>query len=87
LFKIANDLRWLGSGPRTGLGELLFPENEPGSSIMPGTAAPRQKRTTAALRPIEGAILVAAKPARVGPGKRPTIVSTIGTPGWSAWSE
>ena len=36
LFKIANDLRWLGSGPRTGLGELIFPANEPGSSIMPG---------------------------------------------------
>jgi fumarate hydratase, class II len=36
LFKIANDLRWLGSGPRTGIHELLFPENEPGSSIMPG---------------------------------------------------
>jgi len=42
LFKIANDLRWLGSGPRTGLGELLFPENEPGSSIMPGKANPTQ---------------------------------------------
>ena len=40
LFKIANDLRWLGSGPRTGLGELLFPENEPGSSIMPGKVNP-----------------------------------------------
>src|SRR5438093_1615151 len=36
LMKIANDLRWLGSGPRSGLGELLLPENEPGSSIMPG---------------------------------------------------
>src|SRR5579862_4842299 len=36
LFKIANDLRWLGSGPRTGLGELILPSNEPGSSIMPG---------------------------------------------------
>src|ERR1700721_2873618 len=42
LFKMANDLRWLGSGPRTGLGELLFPENEPGSSIMPGKANPTQ---------------------------------------------
>src|SRR6202453_332750 len=42
LFKIANDLRWLGSGPRTGLGELLFPENEPGSSIMPGKVNPTQ---------------------------------------------
>ena len=42
LFKFANDLRWLGSGPRTGLGELLFPENEPGSSIMPGKVNPTQ---------------------------------------------
>jgi fumarate hydratase class II len=42
LFKIANDLRWLGSGPRTGLRELLFPENEPGSSIMPGKVNPTQ---------------------------------------------
>jgi fumarate hydratase, class II len=42
LFKIANDLRWLGSGPRTGIGELLFPENEPGSSIMPGKVNPTQ---------------------------------------------
>jgi fumarate hydratase class II len=40
LFKIANDLRWLGSGPRTGIHELLFPENEPGSSIMPGKVNP-----------------------------------------------
>ncbi|MEI4872697.1 lyase family protein, partial [Klebsiella pneumoniae] len=36
LFKIANDIRFLGSGPRSGLGELSLPENEPGSSIMPG---------------------------------------------------
>src|SRR3984885_7932935 len=42
LFKIANDLRWLGAGARTGLGELLFPENEPGSSIMPGKVNPTQ---------------------------------------------
>jgi fumarate hydratase class II len=42
LFKIANDLRWLGSGPRTGLGELLLPANEPGSSIMPGKVNPSQ---------------------------------------------
>lgn len=34
--KIANDIRFLGSGPRSGLGELILPENEPGSSIMPG---------------------------------------------------
>lgn len=37
LMKIANDIRFLGSGPRCGLGELMLPENEPGSSIMPGT--------------------------------------------------
>jgi fumarate hydratase, class II len=42
LFKFANDLRWLGSGPRTGIHELLFPENEPGSSIMPGKINPTQ---------------------------------------------
>ncbi len=42
LFKIANDLRWLGSGPRTGLQELTFPSNEPGSSIMPGKVNPTQ---------------------------------------------
>jgi fumarate hydratase class II len=42
LFKIANDLRWLGSGPRTGIEELLFPANEPGSSIMPGKVNPTQ---------------------------------------------
>lgn len=42
LFKIANDLRWLSSGPRAGLGELSFPENEPGSSIMPGKVNPTQ---------------------------------------------
>ena len=42
LMKIANDLRWLGSGPRCGLGELKLPENEPGSSIMPGKVNPTQ---------------------------------------------
>ncbi len=42
LMKIANDIRWLGSGPRTGLGELLLPVNEPGSSIMPGKVNPTQ---------------------------------------------
>ena len=42
LMKIANDIRWLGSGPRSGLGELSLPENEPGSSIMPGKVNPTQ---------------------------------------------
>jgi fumarate hydratase class II len=42
LTKIANDLRWMGSGPRSGLGELILPENEPGSSIMPGKVNPTQ---------------------------------------------
>ena len=42
LMKIANDVRWLGSGPRAGLGELILPENEPGSSIMPGKVNPTQ---------------------------------------------
>ena len=42
LMKISNDIRWLGSGPRCGLGELILPENEPGSSIMPGKVNPTQ---------------------------------------------
>ncbi|HLY46706.1 MAG TPA: class II fumarate hydratase [Stellaceae bacterium] len=42
LFKIANDIRWYASGPRAGLGELVLPENEPGSSIMPGKVNPTQ---------------------------------------------
>ncbi len=42
LLKIANDIRWLGSGPRCGIGELILPENEPGSSIMPGKVNPTQ---------------------------------------------
>jgi fumarate hydratase, class II len=42
LNKIANDIRWMGSGPRSGLGELILPENEPGSSIMPGKVNPTQ---------------------------------------------
>jgi fumarate hydratase class II len=41
-YKIANDIRFLGSGPRSGLGELILPENEPGSSIMPGKVNPTQ---------------------------------------------
>ncbi len=40
--KIGNDMRWLASGPRCGLGELLLPQNEPGSSIMPGKVNPTQ---------------------------------------------
>lgn len=43
LMKIANDIRFLGSGPRSGLGELILPENEPGSSIMPGKVASSQR--------------------------------------------
>ncbi len=42
LMKVANDIRWLGSGPRCGIGELVLPENEPGSSIMPGKVNPTQ---------------------------------------------
>ena len=41
-YQIANDIRFLGSGPRSGLGELILPENEPGSSIMPGKVNPTQ---------------------------------------------
>jgi fumarate hydratase class II len=46
LMKIANDVRWLASGPRSGLGELIIPENEPGSSIMPGKVNPTQSEAT-----------------------------------------
>ncbi|WP_417921640.1 lyase family protein, partial [Christiangramia marina] len=42
LMKIANDIRWMASGPRSGLGEITIPENEPGSSIMPGKVNPTQ---------------------------------------------
>jgi fumarate hydratase, class II len=42
-YEIANDIRWLGSGPRAGIHELILPENEPGSSIMPGKVNPTQK--------------------------------------------
>ncbi|PHE52310.1 lyase family protein, partial [Bacillus pseudomycoides] len=42
LMKIANDVRWLASGPRSGLGEIIIPANEPGSSIMPGKVNPTQ---------------------------------------------
>src|SRR5207342_2612414 len=42
LMKIANDVRWLASGPRCGIGEISIPENEPGSSIMPGKVNPTQ---------------------------------------------
>ncbi len=45
LMKIANDIRWLGSGPRCGIGELILPENEPGSSIMPGKVNPTQSES------------------------------------------
>jgi len=45
LMKIANDVRWLASGPRSGLGELVIPENEPGSSIMPGKVNPTQSES------------------------------------------
>ena len=44
LNKIANDIRMMGSGPRSGIGELLLPANEPGSSIMPGKATPPNAR-------------------------------------------
>src|SRR5205814_2484158 len=45
LMKIANDIRWLASGPRSGIGELTLPENEPGSSIMPGKVNPTQSES------------------------------------------
>jgi fumarate hydratase class II len=46
LMKVANDVRWLASGPRSGLGEITIPENEPGSSIMPGKVNPTQSEAT-----------------------------------------
>jgi fumarate hydratase class II len=49
--KIANDIRFLGSGPRCGLGELSLPENEPGSSIMPGKVNPTQCEAVSTLSP------------------------------------
>ncbi len=49
LFKIANDIRLLGSGPRSGLGELILPANEPGSSIMPGKVNPTQSEAVTML--------------------------------------
>jgi len=49
LMKIANDVRWLASGPRSGLGEIRIPENEPGSSIMPGKVNPTQCEALAML--------------------------------------
>ena len=49
LMKIANDVRWLASGPRSGLGELVIPENEPGSSIMPGKVNPTQSEAVTML--------------------------------------
>ncbi|MCI0669119.1 MAG: class II fumarate hydratase [Myxococcaceae bacterium] len=49
LTKVANDVRWLASGPRSGLGELLIPENEPGSSIMPGKVNPTQSEAMSML--------------------------------------
>ena len=50
LMKIANDIRFLGSGPRCGLGELALPENEPGSSIMPGMCAFMQRASNTHFR-------------------------------------
>ncbi|WP_275585288.1 lyase family protein, partial [Serratia marcescens] len=49
LTKIANDIRWLASGPRSGLGEISIPENEPGSSIMPGKVNPTQSEAVTML--------------------------------------
>ncbi|MBZ4416313.1 class II fumarate hydratase [Myxococcus sp. RHSTA-1-4] len=49
LFKVANDIRWLSSGPRSGLGEITIPENEPGSSIMPGKVNPTQSEAVTML--------------------------------------
>ncbi len=49
LFKISSDIRWLSSGPRTGIGEIILPENEPGSSIMPGKVNPTQCEAMAML--------------------------------------
>ena len=49
MMKIANDVRWLASGPRSGIGEISIPENEPGSSIMPGKVNPTQSEAVTML--------------------------------------
>lgn len=69
LMKVANDIRFLGSGPRCGLGELLLPENEPGSSIMPGASAHRAHPAACAFRPGRALPLTLRLPLRPGAGK------------------
>ena len=62
--KIANDIRWLASGPRCGLGELIIPENEPGSSIMPGKVNPTQcEAMTMVAVQVHGQLRPSASPA------------------------
>lgn len=52
IMKVANDIRMLGSGPRCGIGELMLPENEPGSSIMPGEYSPNYRAVHSILKKI-----------------------------------
>src|SRR5690606_42009179 len=56
LHKIANDLRWLGSGPRAGLAEITMPDLQPGSSIMPGKVNPRSEEHTSELQSRENLV-------------------------------
>lgn len=58
LMKIANDVRFLGSGPRSGLGELNLPANEPGSSIMPGKVNPTQCEALTMVRRLSSVVVV-----------------------------
>src|SRR2546430_782629 len=89
LMKIANDIRWLGSGPRSGLGELTLPENEPGSSIMPGKVNPTQSEamTMVACQGFgnDAAGTGAGRPGhfavnRVNPRKMSNILSAVSSP-------
>ena len=82
LFKIANDIRFLGSGPRSGLGELALPENEPGSSIMPGKVNPTQcEALTQVCVQVFGTTRRSPSPAR-----RATSSSTSSTRSWPTTS-
>ena len=87
LFKIANDIRLLASGPRSGLGELILPENEPGSSIMPGKVNPTQAEamTMVCCRVFgnQTTVTVAGTQGRIGltadePGTASTLLESIG---------
>ena len=77
LHKIANDVRWLASGPRCGLGELTIPENEPGSSIMPGKVNPTQSE---AMTMVVAQVMEDYEAQAMGiVNKRLDVLTTVGT--------